>query len=99
MAKPVLMTIDDDPAVLRAVERDLKSQYADKYRVLRAESGPAALDLLKQLKQRNDAVALLLRNDFAFLEATHATGAIGAYAVPLKESEFHSRLHLVATAN
>jgi len=60
MAKPVLMTIDDDPAVLRAVERDLKSQYADKYRVLRAESGPAALDLLKQLKQRNDAVALLL---------------------------------------
>ena len=60
MAKPVLMTIDDDPAVLRAVERDLKSRYGDKYRILRAASGPAALDLLRQLKQRNDAVALLL---------------------------------------
>ncbi len=60
MAKPVLMTIDDDPSVLRAVERDLKSRYAGNYRILRADSGPAALDLLRQLKQRNDPVALLL---------------------------------------
>lgn len=60
MAKPVLLTIDDDPDVLRAIERDLRKQYAENYRILRAESGPAALDLLGKLEQRNEAVALLL---------------------------------------
>jgi thioredoxin reductase (NADPH) len=60
MAKPVLLTVDDDPDVLRAVERDLRSKYAENYRVLRAESGGAALDLLRKLKQRNEPVALLL---------------------------------------
>ena len=39
MAKPVLLTVDDDAEVLRAVERDLRRHYADRYRVLRAESG------------------------------------------------------------
>jgi thioredoxin reductase (NADPH) len=38
MPKPVLLTVDDDPDVLRAVERDLRSRYADRYRILRAES-------------------------------------------------------------
>src|ERR1700723_446577 len=60
MQKPVILTVDDDPEVLRAVERDLKKHYEEHYRVLRAESGRAALDLLRRLKQRNDAVALLL---------------------------------------
>src|ERR1035438_2435686 len=60
MAKPVLLTVDDDPDVLRAVERDLRHRYAEGYRVMRAESGPAALDLLRKLHQRNEAVALLL---------------------------------------
>ena len=60
MAKPVLLTIDDDAEVLRAIERDLRRHYADRYRVLRADSGPAALDTLRQLKTRNDPVALLL---------------------------------------
>src|SRR5580700_7117855 len=60
MQKPVILTVDDDPEVLRAVERDLKKHYEERYRVLRAESGRAALDLLRRLKQRNDAVALLL---------------------------------------
>src|SRR5450432_1413680 len=60
MAKPVLLTIDDDPDVLRAIERDLRAKYAENYRVLRAESGRAAIDLLRKLQQRNDAVALLL---------------------------------------
>ena len=39
MAKPVLLTVDDDPDVLRAVERDLRKEYAENYRVLRADSG------------------------------------------------------------
>jgi thioredoxin reductase (NADPH) len=60
MAKPVLLTVDDDPDVLRAVERDLRKEYAENYRVLRAESGAEALDLLRKLEQRNDPVALLL---------------------------------------
>ena len=60
MAKPVLLTIDDDPDVLRAVERDLRRKYAENYRILRADSGPAALDLLRKLQQRNEPVALLL---------------------------------------
>jgi len=60
MAKPVLLTVDDDAEVLRAIERDLRRNYADRYRVLRADSGQVALDTLRQLKTRNDPVALLL---------------------------------------
>jgi thioredoxin reductase (NADPH) len=60
MAKPAILTVDDDREVLRAVERDLRRRYAEKYRVLRADSGRAALDVLRELKNRDDAVALLL---------------------------------------
>ena len=60
MPKPALLTVDDDADVLRAVERDLRREYAEKYRILRADSGPAALDLLRRLEQRDDPVALLL---------------------------------------
>ena len=58
--KPVLLTVDDDPEVLRAIERDLRREYGERYRVLRADSGRAALALLEQLRERGDAVALLL---------------------------------------
>lgn len=60
MARPVILTIDDDPDVLRSIEHDLRLRYNQTYRVLRAESGPNALDLLRRLRQRNDPVALLL---------------------------------------
>jgi len=60
MTKPVLMAVDDDAEVLRAVERDLRKQYAERYRVLRAGSGSSGLDALRGLKKRNDPVALLL---------------------------------------
>lgn len=60
MAKPVLMTVDDDAEVLRAVERDLRKRYAERYRVLRADSGASALQALHGLKKRNEAVGLLL---------------------------------------
>lgn len=60
MPKPVLLTVDDDPDVLRAVERDLRSRYADRYRILRAESAVQGLNTLKQLHERNEVVALLL---------------------------------------
>jgi len=60
MAKPTLLTVDDDPNVLKAIERDLRARYGESYRVLRANSGDAALGILRELKVRNDAVALLL---------------------------------------
>lgn len=60
MAKPILLSVDDDSDVLRAIERDLRSHYGAEYRVLASDSPQSALDLLKQLKVRNDSVALLL---------------------------------------
>jgi len=60
MAKPVLLSVDDDSDVLRAVERDLRSHYGAEYRVLVSDAPEAALDLVKQLKVRNDSVALFL---------------------------------------
>jgi thioredoxin reductase (NADPH) len=60
MAKPILLSVDDDADVLRSIERDLRSQYGGEYRVMGSDSPEGALDLLKQLKVRNDAVALLL---------------------------------------
>jgi thioredoxin reductase (NADPH) len=60
MAKPILLAVDDDADVLRAIERDLRSHFGAKYRVLASDAPQAALDLLKQLKIRNEAVGLLL---------------------------------------
>jgi len=60
MPKPILLTVDDDPDVLRAIERDLRTQYGAEYRVISSDSPQGALDLLKGLKVRNDGVALLL---------------------------------------
>src|SRR3979409_2410027 len=60
MPKPVMLTVDDDPEVLRAIERDLRGHYAERYRVMRANSGSAALTTLRELRARNNPVALLL---------------------------------------
>ncbi len=60
MAKPVIFTIDDEPAVLNAVERDLRKKYGRDYRILKADSGAAALASLEQLQRRGDAVALFI---------------------------------------
>src|SRR5436853_5656861 len=60
MAKPVIWTVDDDPDVLRAVERDLRRHYGDRYKIISADSGGSALEATKQLKLRNDVVALFL---------------------------------------
>ena len=60
MPKPVILTVDDDADVLSAVARDLRKRYGKDYRVLRADSGAAALDILSELRDRGDHVALLL---------------------------------------
>ena len=60
MPKPVIWTVDDDPDVLRAVERDLRRHYGDRYKVISADSGLSALEATKQLKLRNEPIALFL---------------------------------------
>jgi thioredoxin reductase (NADPH) len=60
MPPPIILTVDDDPEVSRSLARDLRQQYGQDYRIRRAESGQAALDALKELKLRDDKVALLL---------------------------------------
>src|SRR6516165_4285750 len=52
---PVILTVDDDPAVSRAVARDLRRKYGEKHRIVRAESGQDALETLNQLKLRGEA--------------------------------------------
>jgi thioredoxin reductase (NADPH) len=54
------MTVDDDPDVSRAVARDLRRRYGEQHRIVRAESGEAALDALRQMKLRGDLVAVIL---------------------------------------
>lgn len=58
--KPVMLTVDDDPSVSRAVARDLRRHYGEDHRIVRAESGPDALGTLKELKLRGETVALLI---------------------------------------
>ncbi|MEA2827784.1 MAG: thioredoxin reductase [Actinomycetota bacterium] len=60
VASPILLTVDDDPEVSRSLARDLRQQYGADYRIRRAESGPAALEALKELKLRDERVGLLL---------------------------------------
>ncbi|MFH8384836.1 FAD-dependent oxidoreductase [Kitasatospora sp. NPDC018058] len=59
-ARSVILTVDDDPAVSRAVARDLRRRYGDRYRVVRAESGASALEALRELKLRGASVAVIL---------------------------------------
>jgi thioredoxin reductase (NADPH) len=57
MSKPAIIAVDDDPQVLAAVSRDLRKHYGADYRVLRASSGPEALETLQELQGRGDVVA------------------------------------------
>ncbi|HEY1969342.1 MAG TPA: response regulator, partial [Pseudonocardia sp.] len=60
MGKPVLLTVDDDPGVSRAVARDLRRRYGEEFRIIRADSSPDALDALRELKLRGEVVAAML---------------------------------------
>ena len=58
--RPAIVAVDDEPAVLAAVARDLRRAFAERYRILRAPSGAEALEILRQLRTRGDQVALLI---------------------------------------
>jgi thioredoxin reductase (NADPH) len=60
MPKPILLAVDDDISVLEAVVQDLRRKYGEHYRIVRAASGAAALDICKQLVERKDTIALFL---------------------------------------
>ncbi len=60
MARPVILTVDDDVAVSQSIARDLRTRYADRYRIVRATSGAEALDALGELARRDTPVALVL---------------------------------------
>lgn len=60
MAKPIIMTIDDEPHVLNAIARDLQARYQKEYRIVKAGSGEEALEAVQEFKRRNDAIALFL---------------------------------------
>ncbi|MFJ7060767.1 FAD-dependent oxidoreductase [Streptomyces griseobrunneus] len=79
--RTVILTVDDDPGVSRAIARDLRRRYGGDYRIVRAESGGSAIDALRELKLRGDLVAVILAdyrmpqmNGIEFLEE-----AIGVY--------------------
>ena len=60
MNKPVLLIVDDDPQVLAAVRRDLRSRYRERYTVMSAASGQEALSTARELKSRGDSLAMLI---------------------------------------
>jgi thioredoxin reductase (NADPH) len=60
MSKPIILTVDDEPQVLNAVGRDLRRHYGGSYRIVKATSGPEALDTVRQIKVRNAPIALFL---------------------------------------
>lgn len=79
--RTVILTVDDDPGVSRAIARDLRRHYGGGYRIVRAESGESALEALRELKLRGDLVAVILAdyrmpqmNGIEFLEQ-----ALGVY--------------------
>ena len=67
---PVILTVDDEPEVLRAVQRDLRGRYASDYRIIGAGGGQEAIDVLAELSTRGDAVALILADQ----RMPHVTG-------------------------
>ena len=58
--KPVILIVDDDPHMLKSIERDLKKQYGNIFRILLADSGHQGLKIIEQLKLRNEVIALFI---------------------------------------
>ena len=68
--KPVILSVDDDPDVLNAIERDLRQHFRSDYRIVKVGSGSEGLDIVRQLKQRGASIALFLVDE----RMPHMTG-------------------------
>jgi len=60
MKLPYIIIVDDDMQVLRAIQRDIRNEYRDEYKIAATESANEVLDLIKELKLRNEAVAMII---------------------------------------
>ena len=60
MAKPIILTVDDDATVSQAISRDLRSRYSGRYRIVRAGSGAEALEAIEELAARDLPIALIV---------------------------------------
>ena len=60
MNKPIILTVDDEIEVSNAIERDLRSHFGKDYKIIKTNSGSEALDTIRQLKQRDNQIALFL---------------------------------------
>ena len=60
MKKPIIVAVDDDPEVLQAIAHDIRTQYGDRFRIVRVESGDRALEVLRKVKLADEVVGLLL---------------------------------------
>ena len=60
MKKPIIFAIDDDPQVLNAIARDIRNAYRKEYRIIHTESPNQALATLRELKQKNETVAMFV---------------------------------------
>jgi len=74
--RPVILTVDDDPGVSQAIARDLRRRYGSGHRIVRAESGSSGLEALRQMKLRDEPVAVIIAdhrmpemNGIEFLQA------------------------------
>ncbi|HEX8659508.1 MAG TPA: response regulator, partial [Hymenobacter sp.] len=58
--KPIILAVDDDPQVLAAIVRDLRQEFSQDYRIVRVNSGPEALTTLRELKSKEEPLALIV---------------------------------------
>src|SRR5215211_1042876 len=100
--KPVIISVDDDPAVSRAVARDLRRRYGENYRIMRAESGASALEALKELKVRGDTVAVFVADyrmpqmsGIEFLEAAMALYAVARRVLLTAYADTHAAIEAI----
>ena len=83
MKLPYILIVDDDRQVLGAIQRDMRNKYREDYRVIATESANEALELLKELKLKNEALALIISDQkmpemegVVFLEKSKETSSI-----------------------
>jgi thioredoxin reductase (NADPH) len=92
--RPLMLAVDDDPAVGRAIERDLRHRYGSRHRVLLADSGEAGLGIVEQVVRRGEPVAMLVVD-----QRMPGMSGVEFLARALKMAPFAKRVLLTAYAD